>query len=169
MLRVRRPIDRVVLNCCVTATKVTHCRFKARPSLEINQGRDSSGHLVDDDVSTRDAWADLGKLAVQGRGAPACAARARHHRGGPINATSLALWLRMKPRTHRVRCSELKSLFRPIRTRFACGKCAAFVLRFRRMAFTPKNRDDQRAPRDLAGTSDSERYRSPRFIEQPFR
>ena len=48
MLSVNRPIDVVVLNCCVTATKDTPLRSKTRPALRSPAGCAWAVDLVDD-------------------------------------------------------------------------------------------------------------------------
>ena len=71
MLSVNRPIEVVVLNCCVTETKVTPFRSNTSTSFakSVSERREPVD-LVDDD-GVDPAGLDVGQQALQRRAAPA--------------------------------------------------------------------------------------------------
>src|SRR3977135_4657255 len=104
---------------------------------------------------------DFGKQALQRRALQRAAGEPAIIVGGLDQPPSLAPLAADESLARlALRVQRVEVLFQPFLGRFACVNCAASYWRFRRHAFTPKNRGpDQRAPVIWRATSDSERYR----------
>ena len=102
MFSVSRPIEVVVLNDCVTETKVTPCAVEHLDQLrEVHQRARQPVDLVDDDAR-RSAPPRYRRAAASAPGAPACRRRSRHRRSGrgPAPSPRSAGW-RRRPRRPR--------------------------------------------------------------------
>ena len=165
MLRVSRPIEVVVLNCCVTATKVV--RPVAVEQLnDLCEVRQRAGQAIDLVHNHRvDLMpGDVGKQPLQGRAFQRPAGEPAIVIGGLDQPPSLApLAADESLASLALRVQRVEVLLQPFLGRFAGVDRAAPRRRRRRHGFTPKNRGpDQRAPVIRRATSDSERWCSPR-------
>ena len=105
MLRVSRPIEVVVLKCCVTLTKVTLWRSNTSTSFAKSVSeRLRAVDLVDDDDVDQPGL-DVHAAGASAPAAPACRPRSRRRHSGPAARSSLrnAGWRcrRARPRAGR--------------------------------------------------------------------